>query len=853
MNANVNPESSRVGRDLRSVLVYVIYVKAGALGGGLVAVSGYAVERIANHFHGGKEIFLSPYFYLVVSAGILAGTLAGFLCARSMVSARRMASRLKAASERFHTFVADSPYGYYELDLDGRITCVNDRLCEITGCTREDLCGMSIMDFLRSGDVPRAERDLHLAVTEPNDGPRVYPVKIKGREKFFSINTLPMRNEAGIYGFFGTIEDVTEQVVLEKEIRESERKYRNIMENIIDVYYRADLEGKLTMVSPSGKELLGYGTVEEMIGKDIAETFYWDPADRKKLLTEIEKRGYVRNFEVKLRRKDGRPVFVQTNSHYVYDEGGEPIAIEGILRDVSEQKMIDNALRESEQRYRNLFEHSNDAIFIHTADGAIIDVNQRACDMLGYTYEELVDMNMVDIHPDREREKARRALAETRERGDTRFESVLRCKDGSYVEAEINAWAIDEKKGTMVGIVRDITARRRAEREQRELEARLRRARKMEALGALAGGVAHDLNNVLWGLVSYPDVVLSQLDEDSPLKDMILQIQRAGEKAASIVQDLLALARSGVVLTEVTNLNDIIREYLESVDFTDLKKQHGMIKWEVDLEEGIPNIVGSPVNIHKTVMNLVINGIEAMPHGGTMSISTRYVKIEEPIRGYEEIRPGEYALLRIRDEGEGIAEENLERIFEPFFTTKVMKQSGTGLGMAVVWATVKEHKGYIDVISRRGAGTEFRLYFPVTRKEKREEKEKGEVPLAQGEGERILIVDDQKDQLDLLATMLSHLGYSVRKALTGEEAVAYAGKENYDLVIVDMVLAPGDISGMETLRRIRRIHPLQKAIISSGLLDGTEISSEAEGPVAFLEKPYRLETLARAVREEIDR
>ncbi|GAG13544.1 unnamed protein product, partial [marine sediment metagenome] len=256
-----------------------------------------------------------------------------------------------------------------------------------------------------------------------------------------------------------------------------------------------------------------------------------------------------------------------------------------------------------------------------------------------------------------------------------------------------------------------------AEEEKEKLQAQLQRAQKMEAIGLLAGGVAHDLNNILGGLVSYPDLLLMEIPKDSPLRNPILTMQKSGEKAATIVEDLLTLARRGVAVTEVVNLNDIISEYVKSPEHERLISFHAGVNVRTDLEGDLLNALGSPAHLSKTIMNLVSNAAEAMPEGGEISISTENQYIDRPITGYDHVKEGDYVILRVTDTGVGISKKDRERIFEPFYTKKVMGRSGTGLGMTVVWGTVKDHNGYIDIKSTKGKGTTFTIYFPVTRKE----------------------------------------------------------------------------------------------------------------------------------------
>ena len=298
----------------------------------------------------------------------------------------------------------------------------------------------------------------------------------------------------------------------------------------------------------------------------------------------------------------------------------------------------------------------------------------------------------------------------------------------------------------------------------------------MEAIGTLAGGVAHDLNNVLAGLVSYPELVLMNMPDDSPYRQYILKIQKSGEKAAAIVQDLLTLGRRGVVVSDVVDLNDVIAEYLESPEHEKLQSYHPGVHIETHLEKDTLNVLGSSTHLSKTVMNLISNAAEAMPEGGKLTVSTENRYIDRPIRGYDDIKEGDYVVLTISDTGTGISPDDIQKIFEPFYTKKKMGRSGTGLGMAVVWGTVKDHNGYIHVQSTEGKGTTFTLYFPITREKLPEADSHLAIESYSGNGESILVVDDVEEQRQIASGMLKELGYSVVSVSSGEQAVEHLGK-----------------------------------------------------------------------------
>jgi CheY-like chemotaxis protein len=326
-----------------------------------------------------------------------------------------------------------------------------------------------------------------------------------------------------------------------------------------------------------------------------------------------------------------------------------------------------------------------------------------------------------------------------------------------------------------------------------------------------------------------------------------------GQRAAAIVQDLLTLARRGVSHRQVVNLNRLILECRELPEYRALASSRPDIEIRSDLEPDLMNLSGSPVHLGKSLFNLISNAAEAMPRGGTVTIGTANRYLDRPLRGYDEIREGDYVVLSVADTGEGIAEADLKRIFEPFYTRKVMGRSGTGLGLSVVWGTVKDHQGYVNVESRQGRGSTFTLYFPVTREAVAAAG--AVIPPARyaGRGESVLVVDDVAGQRELTAEMLRSLHYDVAVAASGEEALAYLKEHRVDLLVLDMIMEPG-IDGLETYRRVLELYPGQRAVIVSGFSETERVNAaQALGAGPYVRKPYVIEKIGTAVRSELDR
>ncbi len=394
------------------------------------------------------------------------------------------------------------------------------------------------------------------------------------------------------------------------------------------------------------------------------------------------------------------------------------------------------------------------------------------------------------------------------------------------------------------GILRDIT-------ERKKLEEQLIAAQKLEVIGSLAAGVAHDLNNILAGLVSYPGLLLMELPADSPLREKIALIQDSGKSAAAIVQDLLTLGRRGARPAQVLDLNVVVADYLASIEGVTTLKHHPNVTIDRHLSQTPLLIKGSKVHIAKMLMNLLINAAEAMPAGGTISITTSNKFIDTPLSLYEEIPPGAYACICIADEGIGIAAEDQRKIFEPFYSKKLMQRSGSGLGMTVIWVTVKDHGGFVDLQSGEGEGTKIELYFPVT--DAQNELPTSHLVLEDFVGtEHVLIIDDTPVQLHIAEKMLSKLGYNVTTAISGEAALKYVRSHGVDLLVLDVIM-PGGMDGLATYEQILAIRPGQKAIITSGFSEPEKVAKlQLLGAGAYVQKPYTLEQLGQAVRTELD-
>lgn len=855
-------ESEMVGRNLDELIAGQEYIEDALL---------YTKEtRKGKAIHGsGKRQRKDGAYIDVEFIGvpiIIDGKLIGAYGIYQDISERKRAEEaLKISGQRLTQIINFLPDATFAIDSDGKVIAWNLAIEKMTGVKAEDMLGKGnyeyaipfygnrrpvLIDLVGKWNEEVKQKYQYVKKEEDFLVSETYDPLVKPDGFLWNKASCLYDSNGEVIGAIESIRDITESKRTEEALRESEEKYRNILESIEDGYFEVDNAGNFTFFNDSLRNILGYSK-DELMG--MSNRQYVDEENAKKLYQTFNKvysTGKAdKGFDLEIIRKDGSKRYVEASVSLRKDPEGQPTGFRGIVRDVTERKLAEEALRREEEKFRILVEKSPLGVSLIGEDGHYEYLNPKFIKMFGYTLEDIPAGRdwFIKAYPDsRYRHEVISTWIDDLEKCKTR-ESRPRsfkvsCKDGS--EKEVYFWPVTMETGEQFVVHEDITERIR-------LEVQLQQAQKMEAIGTLAGGVAHDLNNILSGIVSYPELLLMDLPEDSPLRKPILTIKKSGERAAIIVQDLLTLARRGVSVSEVVNLNNIISEQLTSLEYEKLKSFHPDVQVETHFEKDLLNIKGSTAHLSKTVMNLISNAAEAMPDGGNIFISTENRYIDRPITGYDHVEEGDYVTVTIFDTGIGISEEDIKKIFEPFYTKKVMGRSGTGLGMAVVWGTVKDHKGYINVESSEGQGTTFTLYFPVTREEIVSDISVLHIEEYMGKGELILVVDDVEEQCEIASRILNKLGYSAISVLSGEEAVDYMKDNSADLLVLDMIMDPG-IDGLETYKRILELHPGQKAIIASGFSE-TERVKEAQrlGAGKYIKKPYALEKIGLAVKEEL--
>jgi len=649
----------------------------------------------------------------------------------------------------------------------------------------------------------------------------------------------------------------------ELSLRRSERQYRSIFDNAIEGICRITPEGEITAANQALAHMLGFANPIDMSGtiSHIQAVRFENPDTPRAILNLLAKEGVIRSLETTVYTEKGTNIWVSINAVSSHDMENKPV-YEASIEDISERKRADEALQESQRRLADIIDFLPDATLVINKDGQVIFWNRAMETMTGISKEEMLGKGdqayalpfygekrpvLIDLalHPNGEVEKQYTVLKRT---GDIVFGEAYTPKiPPGDVHLSAMASVLRDSQGEIIAAIECI----RNNTERKRLEERLSRAEKMEALGTMAGGVAHDLNNVLGVLTGYAELMKLKIPLEDPLYVYADNIHESGKRGAAIIADLLTLARRGVSVSEVVNLGQLISKYVKSVEFIRLKADHTLVTFKIDVSEDLMNIKGSPIHLSKTLMNLVSNAVEAISEMGEVVITARNCYLDTPVSGYDDVKEGDYVLLSVSDTGQGISPADLSKIFEPFYTRKVMGKSGTGLGLAIVWGTIKDHGGYIEVKSEEGTGSVFTLYFPATTEGMAPHKISTSIDHFMGAGQTILVVDDLEGQRNLAVSMLTKLNYSVATVASGEEAVSYLQSQGVDLLLLDMIMEPG-IDGFETYQRILQIHPRQKAVIISGYTDTEKVKKvQALGAGSFVSKPYALEKLGLAVKQEL--
>ncbi len=631
----------------------------------------------------------------------------------------------------------------------------------------------------------------------------------------------------------------------EDELRESETKYRNIFEQAVEGIFQTTPHGKVLSANPSLARMAGFDSPQDMMTaiNDLGQQFYVDSEQRKQFKRLLNEKGYVEGFETQIYRKDGSIIWISINARCVKDDSGECRCYEGSIEDITKRKSAERALQESEAKYRSIVENSLAGFYI-IQDGLFRFVNQRFCEIHGYTYEEIIDKlsPIENAHPD-DRKKVEESLQKRLSGEASSLEYVFRTmrKGGQFITVKVIGSPIvyngrPAAAGTCIDITREAT-----------LESQLRQAQKMEAIGALAGGIAHDFNNIITAVTGFGTILQMKMKKTDPLKLYADQILSASQKAASLTQNLLAFSRQQPITLKPLNINTLVRgteKLLKRLITED-------IALKTDLTADEVTVMADPSQIDQILFNLVTNARDAMPKGGTLTIGTRTIDFDRTFikaHGFGEI--GRYMLLSVSDTGVGIDEKIKENIFDPFFTTKKAGR-GTGLGLSTVYGIVKQHNGYITVYTESNIGTVFHIYIPAV-KTAIKETEPSVEHVRKG-NEAILVAEDNEDVRLFIKEMLGQYGYKVIEAVDGNDAIGKFRKhDDISLVVLDSIMPKKN--GREVYDVIKKAKPETRTLFMSGYTADIVLDKGIrERDFDFIAKPLTPNEFMKKVGEILDR
>ena len=769
---------------------------------------------------------------------------------REIEERRRAEEELRESEEKYRTILENIEEGYFEVDLAGNLTLVNDSLCRTAGYNRDELLGMNNRDYT----TPKTAKKMYQVFSktyQTGEPARIVDYDIlrkDGSTRTLELSASLMTNSTGEpVGFRGVVRDVTKRKRAEEALRESEERYRSLFTNNHTVMLLIDPEtADIVDANPAACSFYGWGH-EELTSKKITDI---NTLTDEQVFQEIERAKSEQNQHFFFRHRLAKDEIVDVEVF------SGPIVLNGkqllysIVHDVTERKQAIEALRASEEKYRTVLEANPDPVVVYDIEGKVVYYNPAFTRVFGWSLGERLGKKMDAFVPEESLPETQtminRVLAGESFSG---IETRRYTKEGKIIPVSISGAVLRDMDGNPVGSVinlRDIS-------EQKNLEGQLQQAQKMEAVGTLAGGIAHDFNNLLQAIQGYTELLLMRKKEGESDWRELQEVIRASKRGAELTQQLLTFSRKVESKRRPLDLNQEVGELRQLLERTIPK----MIDVELKLADNLKMVNADSVQLKQVLVNLALNAKDAMAEGGKLLIETQSVTLDQEFcRRYAEVKPGDYVLFSISDTGHGMGKETLEHIFDPFYTTKEVGK-GTGLGLAIVYGIIKNHEGYITCYSRPEVGTTFRIYLPTIEPET--------VPvdvliapepegLARGGSETILLVDDEEFIRELGVDVLGSAGYTVLTASNGENALELYGQERarIDLVILDLIM-PG-MGGSKCLEELLTIDPHTRVLIASGYSpDGPTKGALDAGAKGFVSKPYDTSQLLQLVREILDR
>jgi len=758
---------------------------------------------------------------------------------------------LRESEERLRMLLKDAPFAISIMKSDWTFAYVNPKFTEIFGYTIDELPDKQAW-FEHAYPDP-AYRDNVIAVWK-NDvikspaieeiKPQVFTVRCKDdKDKVIQFRSVVLKDG----WHFVTYEDITEQKQAEEAMRASEEKYRTILETMEEGYYETDIQGRFTFFNDSLCEMLGYPK-NELAG--VNNRMIMDEQNAKSVYQAfhaVYKTGTpVIALEHEIIRKDGDKRYVEVSASLKKDFHGKPIGFRGIIRNVSGRKQAEKEIEKRQKYLESVLYHAPDAIITLDASHHVLEWNPGAEQIFGYTRDEAIGKNLDDLVARPEMADEARSYTHKVLSGKKLLptETARYRKDGTQVNviAAGSPILMDGKLQGIVAMYSDLTERKLAEEEKKTLEAHLQYAQKMEAIGTLAGGIAHNFNNLLMGIQGNTSLMLLETNPSDTNYPRLKNIEKAVENGSKLTSQLLGYAREGRYEVNLLNVNQIVRKTSET--FSAAKRE---IRVHHELAEELWGVIADQGQLEQVILNIFVNAGDAMPRGGDLFITTEKATHHNLVDKPYEVRPGSYVLISIRDTGIGMDKKTVQRIFEPFFTTKGLSR-GTGLGLSSVYGIIKSHGGYVDVQSKKGQGTTFNLYLPASGNTLLEN-HKASSEIING-AKTVLLADDEEMILDVGSQILETLGYSVMLARGGKETIDIY-KDNIDtidVIILDMIMP--DMGGGETFDKLKEINTDVKVLLSSGYsIEGQAKEIMERGCDGFLQKPFRIDELSKKIGE----
>ncbi len=767
--------------------------------------------------------------------------------------AREMLLQEAHAELRYRELVDHAPICIHEIDLAGKFTSINRAGLDFLGIDKdEDVIGTCVFDIVLEEERDRLRGHFEKALAGESSDFEFTAITRRGHRQFSS-NFVPIRNDAGqVSKIMGITRDTTEQGIVAARLQESEERYRTLIESS-PVPIQLHCDGKFVYVNDAAVRALGGESKQDFIGKQILDFVHedWEQIVTNRVSSIYAKQNQAEVLEEKFIRLDGQVIDVEV-SGTITDYGGIPACLV-VFRDISDRKKAERDLRESEERSRVIFEEAGIGVATCALGGEILRVNRKLCDLFGYSPEEFAGRSIYDLnHPDN-RQVSVQKFWEFVESGQNRHQVGKRFikKDGSTLWGRLTLTLLRDRNGnpeSSIEMIEDITEQKKAAGEKAELQAKLRRAQRLETIGTLAGGIAHDFNNILVPIRGYTELALQDVPKDSRLYTDLEHVLKAANRARDLVKQILMFSRQGEHERRPLHLRKIVSEALQLLRST-LPKS---IEIRGKLEEENCLVVADETQIYQVVMNLCTNAFQAMQNvDGVLEVSLTTADLgPDRARPLSNLSEGRYVVLEVSDTGHGMDEVTLDRVFEPFFSTRNAGE-GSGLGLSVAHGIVTGHGGAVAIESRQGIGTSVFVYLPWSDLEVAEE-EPNNAPVLTGT-EQILFVDDEIEIANLGSDMLKRLGYRVSTFTSSTEALKQfeSSPDEFDLIITDQTMP--ELSGLELSRRLLRIRPEIPIVLMTGYSEGVSQKRVLDAGIKrYLMKPIPPRELASAIRDVLD-